>query len=304
MNDGRRTSSGAAARALRALARVARRKPLGFVGLAVLAVVAAAAAFPDAFAGAGPIDQDVPNRLRPPGAGFLFGTDGAGRDVFSRVVHGARATLYVGVLAVLVSTLAGTAAGASSAVLGGGVDLVVQRLVDAMLGVPFMVLAVVVVVSLGPSANAVAGALAVAYAPQVARLARAAALAVLVEPYVLAARLEGAGAVRVALRHVLPNIYSPVLAQAAGFFGSAMVAESVLSFLGLGVPPPDPSWGRMVQEGSRLYLESAPWLTVIPGLVLTATVLSFLFVGDALRDLIDPRDARGTRARATARIIR
>ena len=270
----------------------------------VLAGVAAAAVFPDALTWAGPLDQDVPNRLRPPGVDFPFGTDGAGRDMFSRVVHGARATLYVGVLAVLISTVSGTVIGVTSATLGGVADLIVQRFVDAMLGAPFMVLAVVVVVSLGPSANAIVGALAVAYTPQVTRLARATALTVMVEPYVLAARLEGANIVRVMARHLLPNIYSPVLGQAAGFFGSAMVAESVLSFLGLGVPPPEPSWGRMIQESSRLYLEAAPWLTIIPGLVLTMTVLSFLFVSDAVRDLIDPREARSTRTGATGRIIR
>ena len=277
---------------VRGLARMARRSPLGVVGAVVLAVVGLAAAFPDALAPIGPLDQDIPNRLRPPGADFPFGTDGSGRDVFSRVIHGARASLHVGLLAVAISAAAGTAMGLVSAGVGGKIDLVLQRFVDALLGVPFMVLAVVVVVSFGSSANAVVGALAIAYTPQVARLARATAISVMAEPYVLAARLQGAGAARVILRHLLPNTYSPVLAQATGFFGSALVAESVLSFLGLGVPPPDPSWGRMIQEGSRLYLEVAPWLTVIPGLVLTLTVLAFLFVSDALTDILDLREAR------------
>ncbi len=283
---------------------IARHNPLACMGLVVLAVVAVAAVFPHALSSVGPLDQDIPNRLRSPGLDFPFGTDGAGRDVFSRVVHGTQATVYVGVMAVLISTVAGTVIGVGSAAVGGVADLIAQRFVDAMLGVPFMVLAVVVVVSLGPSTNAVVGALAIAYTPQVARLARAATLTVLVEPYVLAARVEGASTVRVVARHLVPNMYSPVLGQATGFFGSALVAESVLSFLGLGVPPPDPSWGRMIQEGSRLYLEVAPWLTIIPGLVLTVTVLSFLMVSDAVRDHIDPRSPHGTSTKATARIIR
>ena len=272
---------------------------MGVIGALVLIVVAIAAAFPDLLTSVAPLDQDVPNRLRGPGTSFLFGTDGSGRDVFSRVVHGARVSLYVGVAAVAVSAVAGTGLGITSAAIGGKLDLILQRFVDAILGIPFLLLAVVVVVSLGSSVNSVVIALAFAYTPQVARLARATAMSVMAEPYVLAARLEGASIRRVMARHLLPNTYSPVLAQATGFFGSALVAEAVLSFLGLGVPPPDPSWGRMIQEGSRLYLEVAPWLTIIPGLVLTVTVLAFLFVADAVRDLLDPREARTYRAEST-----
>ena len=272
---------------------------MGVIGALVLIVVTIAAAFPDLLTSVGPLDQDVPNRLRGPGTPFLFGTDGSGRDVFSRVVHGARVSLYVGVAAVAISAVAGTGLGITSAAIGGKLDLILQRFVDAILGIPFLLLAVVVVVSLGSSVNAVVMALAFAYTPQVARLARATAMSVMAEPYVLAARLEGASIRRVMVRHLLPNTYSPVLAQATGFFGSALVAEAGLSFLGLGVPPPDPSWGRMIQEGSRLYLEVAPWLTIIPGMVLTVTVLAFLFVADALRDLLDPREARTYRAEST-----
>ncbi len=272
---------------------------MGVIGALVLIVIAIAASFPDLLTSVGPLDQDVPNRLRGPGTSFLFGTDGSGRDVFSRIVHGARVSLYVGVAAVVVSVVAGTGLGITSAAIGGKMDLILQRFVDAILGIPFLLLAVVVVVSLGSSVNTVVIALAFAYTPQVARLARATAMSTMAEPYVLAARLEGASIRRIIVWHLLPNTYSPVLAQGTGFFGSALVAEAILSFLGLGVPPPDPSWGRMIQEGSRLYLEVAPWLTIIPGLVLTVTVLTFLFVADAVRDLLDPREARSYRGEPT-----
>jgi peptide/nickel transport system permease protein len=288
VNDGSMRKASIIGLLARGFVRFVRRNPLGGPGALVLSIVALAAAFPDALASSGALDQDIPNRLQPPGPDFLFGTDGSGRDMFSRVVHGARSSLYVGVMAVVIATVVGIGLGVTSAAVGGTPDFVLQRLVDAMLGVPFMVLAVVVVVSLGPSSNSVIGALAIAYTPQVARLTRIIALTVMVEPYVLAARLQGAGTVRVMVRHLLPNTYTPVLAHATGLFGSALVAESVLSFLGLGIPPPDPSWGRMIQEGSRSYLEVAPWLTVVPGLVLTVTVLAFLFVSDGVRELLDP----------------
>ncbi len=255
---------------------------------AILIITALVALFADAVAPHDPLAQDIPNRLKPPGGESFLGTDNFGRDVFSRIVHGSRISLYVAVMSVLAGTVFGTLLGMVSAYLGGWVDLVAQRVVDAFLGFPLLVLAVVMVVALGASTHTVVIALAVVLTPQMARLSRARALSVKAETYVVAARATGASLPRIVLKHILPHSLGPILAYATGWVGAALIAESALSFLGLGVPPPYPSWGGMLQEG-RQYLEVAPWLTVLPGLALSITVLSFALLGDALRDILDPR---------------
>lgn len=260
----------------------------GLPALVLLAVVAMAL-FADAFASRDPLAQDVEARLLPPSGEHWFGTDGFGRDVWSRVVFGARASLTVGALAVVLAGAAGIAMGVASAYVGGAVDLVVQRFVDALLGFPFLVLALVVVVALSPSAFSVGVAVAIAIAPQIARMARATTLRTKAEEFVTAARISGAGHGSLILRHILPNCLSPLIAQLSGLFGTAVAAEATLSFLGLGVPPPFPSWGRMLQEGARQYFESAPWVTLFPGAVLSLTVVSFALLGDILRDLLERR---------------
>lgn len=245
-----------------------------------------------------PLAQNVAERLRPPGLDHYFGTDGLGRDIFSRVIHGSRPSLCVGFLAVSLAAAVGIAIGTASGFKAGVFDLLVQRAIDVLLSFPFLVLALVTVVALGPSSTAVAIALAFALAPQVARLARASALSVKRESYVEAATAAGASSFRVIWRHLLPNSFSPVLAQVTGYFGAAVVAETALSFLGLGVPPPYPSWGRMLHEGVRQYFEAAPWATVFPGLALTLTVMSAALLGDAARDILDPRYRSSKRARS------
>ncbi|HLE81433.1 MAG TPA: ABC transporter permease [Dehalococcoidia bacterium] len=265
-----------------------RRSPLAAVCAAILIVAALAAVFADAVATHDPLAQDIPNRLKPAGGDFLLGTDNFGRDVFSRIVHGSQISLYVAVMSVLAGTVLGTSLGMASAYLAGWVDLVAQRVVDASLGFPLLVLTVVIVVALGASTHTVVFAIAVALMPQMVRLSRSRALSVKEEAYVMAARAAGASLPRIVLKHILPHSLGPIIAHATGWVGAALVAESALSFLGLGVPPPYPSWGGMLQEG-RQYLEVAPWLTVLPGLALTITVLSFALLGDALRDELDPR---------------
>ena len=277
------------ARAASGVWAFARARPVAFVAILVLGSIVTMALLADAIATHDPVAQDVARRLRPPGPDGYFGTDGFGRDVFSRVVHGSRASLYVGLLSVGIASVAGIGLGTLSAYWSGPFDLVVQRAVDTLLGFPLLVLAIVMVVALGPSANSVVVAIALALAPQIARLSRASALYVKEELYMDAARVIGAPPHRVILRHLLPNSFPPVLAQVTGYFGAAVVAETALSFLGLGVPPPFPSWGRMLQEGSRQYFEAAPWATIFPGLLLSLTVLSSALLGDALRDLLDPR---------------
>ena len=271
---------------------------LATLAMAVLVSIVMVALLADVVATHDPLAQNVAQRLRPPGPDHYFGTDGFGRDIFSRVVHGSRVSLYVGLLAVSTAAVAGICVGTVSAYWGGMFDLVVQRVIDVLLGFPFLVLALIMVVALGSSPTSVAIAIALALAPQVARLSRASALSIRGESYVEAARVIGASSYRIIWRHLLPNSFPPVLAQVTGYFGAAVVAETALSFLGLGVPPPFPSWGRMLQEGVRQYFEVAPWATVFPGLALSLTVLSSALLGDAVRDLLDPRHMLSILARS------
>jgi peptide/nickel transport system permease protein len=266
-----------------------RKKPLGAFGAGILIVLCLTAIFADFIAPYDPILQDVPYRLRAPDESFWFGTDIYGRDVFSRIVYGARVSLYVGILSVLIGTAVGLVLGAASGYLGGRFDILVQRIMDALMGFPPIVLALILVVALGPSLNSVTVAIAITYLPRVARLARSSALSIKEEAYVDAARTIGCTTPRIMLLHVIPNSLTPVFVLATGQLGNSIVAEATLSFLGLGVPPPHPSWGGMLQFGAKGYLESAPWLTIFPGLALSSVVFAFALFGDALRDVLDPR---------------
>jgi len=272
----------------RGLRGLARRRPLVVICGAALVVIASLAIFADFVSPHDPLVQDISSRLKPPGQEFFFGTDNFGRDVFSRVIHGSRSSLYMAITSIFVGTVLGTLIGAASAYRGGWFDLVFQRLVDTLLGFPLLVLAVIMVVALGTSTHAVTIAIAVGLVPQMARLSRSRALSVREETFVLAARAIGAPPLHVMLKHILPHIIAPVLAYATGYVSAALITESALSFLGLGVPPPHPSWGGMLQEG-RLYLEAAPWLTIFPGIALSITAFSFALLGDVLRDMLDPR---------------
>jgi peptide/nickel transport system permease protein len=266
-----------------------RNKPLGAFGAGILIVLCLTAIFADFIAPYDPILQDVPYRLRSPDESFWFGTDIYGRDVFSRIVYGARVSLYVGILSVVIGTAIGLLLGAASGYLGGRFDILVQRIMDALMGFPPIVLALILVVALGPSLNSVTVAIAITYLPRVARLARSSALAIKEEAFVDAARTVGCTTPRIMLLHVIPNSLTPVFVLATGQLGNSIVAEATLSFLGLGVPPPHPSWGGMLQFGAKGYLESAPWLTLFPGLALSSVVFAFALFGDALRDVLDPR---------------
>lgn len=266
-----------------------RRKPLGAFGATIVCLLILAAISAPLIATHDHLAQDVPNRLKEPGARFLFGTDNFGRDVFSRIVFGSRVSLYVGLLSVSIGTIIGVLLGVTSGYLGGKFDLLVQRVVDGLLGFPSLVLALLMVVVLKPSLEAVAIAIAIAFTPRMVRLSRASALSVKEEVYVLAGRAMGASTHRIVLMHVLPNSLAPVFVLATGYLGTAIVVEASLSFLGLGVPPPHPSWGGMLQFGARGYLEAAPWLTLFPGVALSLVVFSFAVFGDALRDVLDPR---------------
>jgi ABC-type dipeptide/oligopeptide/nickel transport system permease subunit len=253
-----------------------------------LALIVLSAILADVLPIADPLQQDATRRLLAPGDGSILGTDNFGRDVFSRLVHGARSSLFIAVASISLSAALGAALGTFSGYRGGWMDQVIQRAVDTLLGFPILVLAIIFIVAAGPSAGTVTVAIAVGVLPQIIRLARSQTLSVKEEAYVVTPRAMGLSPWRIVWRHILPKTLSSVLVFATGLVGLALILESALHFLGLGVPPPEPSWGGMLDE-SRAYLEVAPWLAIFPGLILSLTAFSFVFLGDALRDRIDPR---------------
>ena len=276
------------------LKRFARRKPAGAVSAVVLILLALTALFAPMIATHDPIrDQVAAERLEAPSSSHLMGTDNLGRDVFSRVVYGARISLQVGFFAIGLGTTAGLIIGVLSGYLGGKLDLVVQRLVDVLMGFPFIILAMLLVVALGASLLNVGIALSVAIVPRMVRLSRSSTLSVKEEMYVLAAMTVGVSLPRMVLVHILPNTLGPVFVLATGALGGVIVAEAGLAFLGLGIPPPSPSWGGMLNVGARGYMEAAPWMVLFPGIALSVGVFTFALLGDALRDVLDPRLRRG-----------
>jgi peptide/nickel transport system permease protein len=228
--------------------------------------------------------------LQGPSAAHPFGTDTLGRDVLARVIYGAKVSIQVAVTAVTVAAVVGSLIGVLAGYSGGVVETVAMRTVDVLLGFPALVLAIGVVAALGFSLNNVIIALGIVYIPQFARIARSSALAESEEAYVDAARVQGYSRTHIVLREVLPNSLSPLLVQASLLMAFAIIAEASLSFLGLGVQPPTPSWGGMVSTGSD-YLETAPWISLFPGLSIFVTVLAFNLLGDGLRDALDPRES-------------
>ncbi len=269
--------------------RFALKYPLGAIGGATLLVIVFVAVFASQIAPYDPLFQDTPNRLQGPGIEFWFGTDSLGRDAFSRLVFGSRISLFVGLISVVIGTTTGTFLGVTSAYFGGWFDLQIQRVVDAFMGFPSLVLALVLVMALGGSLTNVTLAIAITLIPRMVRISRSSALSVKSEVYVLSAQALGCSSTRVVLRYIVPNSLAPVFVLATSYLGTAIVAEASLSFLGLGVPAPHPSWGGMLQFGARGYLEVAPWLAIFPGIALSLVVFSFSFLGDALRDALDPR---------------
>ncbi len=271
------------------LARAARSYPLGAFGGLVLLLLVLVAVLAPYVATHDPLAQDVDRRLEAPSSDYWLGSDFLGRDAYSRIVFGARVSLYVGLLSVLLGTSIGLLLGLTSGYVGGRFDLSLQRLVDIFMGFPGLIFAMILVVALGASINNVTLAIGITMTPRVVRLARGSALTVKEEVYILASQAIGASSLRILLRHVLPNSLAPVFVLATGNLGAAIISESGLSFLGLGVPPPSPAWGGMLNEGATGGMEVAPWLAVFPGLALSIVVFSFAFLGDALRDALDPR---------------
>ena len=270
-----------------ALRRLLRRRA-ALVGLAVVLFFIALAVLAPLAAPYDPLVTDWRAVRKPPSALHLFGTDDLGRDVLARVIWGTRASLVAGLASVSLALAIAVPLGLLSGYLGGVVDGVLMRMIDAMLAIPFLVLAIALAAFLGPSLVNAMIAIGVVQTPVFMRLTRVQALAIAHEDYIEAARAVGNPHSRIVLRHILPNILAPILVQATLAVAAAIIAEASLSFLGLGQQPPTPSWGSMLNTASH-FLSQAPWMAVWPGLAIFSLVLSFNLLGDGLRDALDPR---------------
>lgn len=268
--------------------RVMTKNRLVLAGAIMVIGLILTAAFAFVIAPYSPIANNVRAATQPPSSFYLFGTDRFGRDIFSRVIYGSQITLLVAMVSVTVSALIGVTLGLVSGFYGGWVDAVIGRIFDVLFSFPALLLAIGVAAMLGPGLENAVIAISVVYAPLFGRVIRGPVLVERGKEYVEAARVLGAPSWRVLMFHVFPNVLSPLTVQATITFSHAILLEAYLSFLGLGPQPPTPSWGTMLQEG-RTYLETAPWMSIFPGLAIVAAVLAFNLLGDGIRDVLDPR---------------
>ncbi|HTZ35484.1 MAG TPA: ABC transporter permease [Stellaceae bacterium] len=267
------------------------RTPQGALGLAILAVLAVICVFGPALAPVDPEKIDFLARFKPPGAAFWLGADQLGRDLLSRLLVGARTTLPMALAATLLGTLAGALIGTVSAYLGGRADEIIMRTADAAMAVPGLLLALLIVNTLGKGSVNAMLAIAIAFAPGMARITRSVALAVRRQDYVAAAIARGEGGRWIVLHEMLPNVVAPVVIESTIRVAFAVMLFATLSFLGLGAQPPAPEWGLMIAE-ARTYLHQAPWLIVAPGAAIALTAIGFNLLGDGLRDALNPRIER------------
>ncbi len=279
--------------ALRLSLLVADRGAL--VGTILVALIGLIALFAPWLAG-DPTAQSIVNALRPPSSANWFGTDEFGRDILSRVIWGTRPAMLVGLLSVLVSMGIGMPLGMLAGYRGGWIDTTISGFVDIMLSFPSLLLALMVVTLIGSSMTVLIFAIGVAHVPIFIRLARGSTLVIRELDYVAASRSFGGRQWHILLRHIFPNIVGPLIVMATLSIAGAIREEAALSFLGLGIQPPQPSWGNLIRDGVAEILQ-APWLALIPGLVLTVSVLAFNIVGDATRDILDPRDLAASASR-------
>jgi peptide/nickel transport system permease protein len=278
----------------RALLSFLRTQPLGAIALAVILVMLAAGILARYVAPYDPLAIDFGAVLSAPSPAHPFGTDSFGRDILSRIIYGARTALIIGFVSSLLGSAAGTLVGVTSAFYGGWVDLAMQRFIDMLLSFPIMVLALVVVAMLGRHLvlgvdAALVLAIAIPVMPQVARVIRSAALPIRSAAYLDAARIAGIGNLRIILRHMLPNVMAPALIMLTAFIAQAILLEASLSFLGLGVSEPTPAWGLMLAGNTADFYREAPWLIIFPGAAISVAVFAFNFLGDSLREWLDPR---------------
>ena len=267
----------------------ARRYPLGAAGAVIMAVFLFAALFAPLITVYDPLSTNSALSLARPSAAHWLGCDFMGRDVYSRIVYGARISLAVGCGSMTLGVSIGVVIGLLSGYLGGWIDLAAQRLIDILQSLPLLVMALLMAASLGPSLYNTIIAISIPLIPYSARVVRASTLSLREQPFVESAKAIGMSEARIALRHVLPNTLAPLIVLATAQFGSTILTEATLSFLGLGIPEPHPSWGRMLSESAAEYVRTAPWLVIFPGLAISFVVFGTNLLGDALRDILDPR---------------
>ena len=271
------------------LFRFCREKPLGAIGGFLLVLMVGAAVFAEALATYDPIRTDAEHTLAAPNQNHWLGTDNLGRDIYSRIVYGARISLAVGIASTLLGAVLGGIIGVLSGYFGGWSDIATQRAMDILQGLPLLILALVMTAALGPSIGNVIVAISVPIIPRAQRVIRSSVLAIREFAYVEAARALGIGHLAIARRHILPNTIGPFIVLTTAQFGGAILVEAALSFLGLGVPEPYPSWGRMLSVSAAEFAKKAPWLVIFPGGAISLVVFASNLLGDAIRDKLDPR---------------
>jgi peptide/nickel transport system permease protein len=271
----------------RTVTQLVRRRSAAFGGTIVIGVVVVAALAP-ALAPYDPIDQDLSRRMKPPGQAYLLGTDDFGRDILSRIIWGSRISLAVAAAAIVIGALVGSIVGLAAGYFGGGCDHLLMRSMDIMMAFPTLLLAITLVAVLGGGLGNLVVAIGVANIPQFGRIVRGEVLRIKLLDYVGAARGLGASHLRIILRHLVPNVWPVLIVLMSLRVSVAILSEASLSFLGLGIRPPAPSWGSMVAEGQK-FIVLAPWVALVPGLAIMALVLGLNLFGDGLRDVLDPR---------------
>lgn len=267
-----------------------KRNKMAMVGLVILFILVLGAIFADVICDYDTmvIKQDIPNRLQGPSADHWFGTDEFGRDIFARIIHGSRVSLVVGIISVSIALILGGAFGAFAGFYGGKVDMVIMRVMDVFLAIPSILLSMTIVAALGTDLVYVMLAIGISSVPNYARIVRAAVMSVKDQEFVEASKAMGAGNATIIFKEILPNCLAPIIVQATLSVAGAILSTASLSFIGLGVQPPDPEWGAMLSSG-RQYMRDALHLTLFPGLAIVITILALNLLGDGLRDALDPR---------------
>lgn len=265
-----------------------KQSPLTLLGLGIVLVLMLTAVFAPFMTSHDPYQINPPNRLRPPSSQHWFGTDTAGRDMFSRVIFGTRISIRIGVTVVFLAAVIGSIIGLFSGYLGGKFDEVVMRITDIFFSIPYLILAMAITAALGPGLMNAMVSLSLVWWPVYARLIRGQVLQIREVPYIEAARGLGASPKRIIFRHILPNVISPIIVQCSLDFGNAIMYAAALSFIGLGAQPPAPEWGAMISL-ARNYIQDSWWFATFPGLAILVTVIGFNLLGDGIRDMTDPR---------------
>ena len=273
---------------LRRFWRNLSRNPMTLWGLAIVSFMVLIALFSSRLAPFHYDDVNLPDRLQPPNATHLLGTDQFGRDILSRIIYGARVSLLVGFGGVAIAVIVGVSLGAVAGYFGGWTDEVIMRIMDILLAFPYIVLAIALIAMVGPSLNNIVFVVGITRIPQFARVTRGSVLSLREMEFIIAARAAGQREWLILVRHILPNVITPVSVLASLSVATAILTESALSFLGLGIQPPQASWGTMIADGRRFMLD-APWIATFPGIFISLTILGYNLLGDGLRDALDPR---------------